>query len=110
MRALIALWLLMAASVAASAESSSITTTTADGGPPPVVMYTASWCPYCARARDYLKRHGVEFDERDIEASVDAAVEYESMGAVGVPVLLIGEHRMDGFRPARFWDLYEERG
>ncbi len=30
---------------------------------PEVVIYTQPWCPYCARARNLLKRKGVGFHE-----------------------------------------------
>jgi glutaredoxin len=36
-----------------------------------VVVYTAAWCGPCARAKAWMVRHGVAFEERDINASTD---------------------------------------
>src|SRR5512137_448090 len=32
-----------------------------------VILYTTSWCPYCSKARDYLRSRGIDFIEYDIE-------------------------------------------
>jgi glutaredoxin len=37
-----------------------------------VTMYSTSWCPVCRRARDWLQRNGISFEERDVEKSEDA--------------------------------------
>jgi len=28
-----------------------------------IIMYSTTWCPDCRRAKDFLKRRGIEFDE-----------------------------------------------
>ena len=35
-------------------------------------MYSTMWCPDCRRAKDFLRRRGVEFDEINIEEDPDA--------------------------------------
>lgn len=35
-------------------------------------MYSTTWCPDCRRAKDFLRRRGVEFDEINIEHDPDA--------------------------------------
>jgi len=35
-------------------------------------MYSTTWCPDCRRAKDFLRRRGVEFDEINIEEDPDA--------------------------------------
>jgi glutaredoxin len=35
-------------------------------------MYSTTWCPDCRRAKDFLRRRGVEFDEINIEDDPDA--------------------------------------
>jgi len=32
-----------------------------------VIVYTTSWCPYCVKAKAYLKSKGVDFVEKNIE-------------------------------------------
>tara|TARA_R110001592_G_scaffold363399_1_gene688116 strand:+ start:33916 stop:34233 length:318 start_codon:yes stop_codon:yes gene_type:complete len=34
-----------------------------------VVMYSAAWCSYCRKARNYFWQQGIPFKEYDIEAS-----------------------------------------
>jgi glutaredoxin 3 len=69
----------------------------------PVLMYTKSWCPYCERARELLKRKGVAFQEIDIETQPG---QRENMirrsGRHTVPQIFIGEHLVGGSD-----DLYE---
>jgi mycoredoxin len=36
-------------------------------------MYTTGWCPDCWRAKQFLKRHGLEFEEINIEEVPKAA-------------------------------------
>jgi glutaredoxin-like YruB-family protein len=33
----------------------------------PITLYTTPWCPHCSRARQWLRRNGIPFEERDIE-------------------------------------------
>jgi glutaredoxin 3 len=69
----------------------------------PVLMYTKSWCPYCERARDLLRRKGVAFQEIDIEAQPGQREEMlRRGGGYTVPQIFIGEHLVGGSD-----DLYE---
>lgn len=36
-------------------------------------MYTTRWCPDCWRAKQFLKRHGLDVEEINIEEVPDAA-------------------------------------
>jgi glutaredoxin 3 len=64
----------------------------------PVVMYTTSWCPYCARARALFTAKGVAFTEIDIEA-VDGArdVMRARSGRTSVPQIFVGDRHLGGF-------------
>ncbi|MEZ5571513.1 MAG: glutaredoxin family protein [Halioglobus sp.] len=73
-----------------------------------VVMYSASWCGYCKRARNYFRTHGIPFTEYDIEKSQTAAARYKELGASGVPIILYGNKRMNGFSEAGFARIYKE--
>ena len=62
-----------------------------------VVMYATSWCPYCARARQLLKRKGIELEEIDIDAMPAARTEMISRsGRHTVPQIFIGETHVGG--------------
>lgn len=44
--------------------------------------------------------------EYDIEKDAQARREYDALGARGVPVILVGKKRMNGFSAAGFEKLY----
>ena len=70
-----------------------------------VVMYTTSWCGYCAKARQILNKQGVSFVALDIEQSADANAEMKSLGGYGVPVLVINGEVIKGFDQQRIQKL-----
>jgi glutaredoxin/Skp family chaperone for outer membrane proteins len=62
-----------------------------------VVMYCTATCPACQMAKRYFAQKGVSYEEKNVEQSRDAAAEFQRLGGHGVPLILVGEHRMDGF-------------
>ena len=77
---------------------------------PEVKMYATSWCPYCAKARAYFARRNIAYVEVDIEKSKEGRAEYDRLGARGIPVILVGPRRMNGFSEARLSHLLSEAG
>jgi glutaredoxin len=75
-----------------------------------VKMYATAWCPYCSKARAYFARRGIAYVEIDIEKSREGRAEYERLGARGVPVILVGTQRMNGFSEARLSQLLADAG
>src|SRR3970040_1435496 len=70
-----------------------------------VVMYATAWCPYCAKARAYFARTGAAYTEYDIEKSADAHAEFKRLGGRGVPLILVGREKMNGFSEQGFEHL-----
>lgn len=62
-----------------------------------VRIYTAVWCGYCKKAKAHLGARGVPYDEVDVEATEGGHNEFTRLGGHGVPVILVGGQRMDGF-------------
>jgi glutaredoxin 3 len=63
-----------------------------------VKVYSTPTCPWCTRAKDYLKSKNVDFD--DVDVSVDRAAATEMIrksGQRGVPVLDIDGNIIVGF-------------
>jgi len=63
-----------------------------------VKIYTTTYCGYCARAKDFLRRKGVAFDEVDVTGD-DAQREMlvEKTGRRTVPQIFIGDEPIGGY-------------
>jgi glutaredoxin 3 len=70
-----------------------------DGKPKTKVkIYSAPWCVYCRMAKEYLKSKKVEYEEVDVDANHEAAMELvKKTGQAGIPVLEIGDQTILGF-------------
>jgi glutaredoxin len=75
-----------------------------------VRMFMTQSCPYCRKAKAFLQKRGIPYEELDIEASAGAKAEYDRLGGNGVPVILVGERRMDGFDARRMERMLAEAG
>lgn len=71
-----------------------------------VVMYSASWCGVCRKAKRYFEENGIAYTAYDIETSSKGKADFRRLGARGVPVILVGRQRMNGFSVAGFEKLY----
>ena len=71
-----------------------------------VVMYATSWCPYCRKARTYFRENRIDYVEYDIEKDRSAKRRYDAMGGRGVPVILVGTKRLNGFDVSAFKSIY----
>ncbi len=65
---------------------------------PPVKMYTTAVCPYCVRAKQFLKSKGVEsIEEVRVDLDPEARdVMMQSTGRRTVPQIFIGETHVGG--------------
>jgi len=64
-----------------------------------VVLYGTAWCGYCAKTREYFKTHQIDFVDLDIEKSPEARKAHAELGGGGVPVVLIGNRKIQGYNP-----------
>jgi len=71
-----------------------------------VVMFSAEWCGYCRKARQYFQANRVAFRERDVDKDLAARREYERLGGSGLPLILVGDQRLSGFSEDGFRRLY----
>ena len=63
-----------------------------------VTVYSTPTCPWCNKAKDFLKENNIEFESKDV--SEDEAARNEMMeksGQMGVPVLDIDGKVIVGF-------------
>lgn len=73
---------------------------------PRVLLYSAEWCGVCRKAKRYFKEREVPYQEYDVEKSAKGRRDYARLRGSGVPIILVGERRMDGFTQERFERLY----
>lgn len=64
-------------------------------------MLSTTWCGVCKQARAWLSQKGIPFDEYDVERSETGKAEYRRLGGKGVPIILVGNQRMNGFSADR---------
>ncbi len=76
----------------------------------PVVMYSAVWCGVCRRAKAFLQSRGVPFSEYDIETSRKGREDYRRLRGAGVPIILVGKERMNGFNSTTLAAWLERAG
>jgi len=72
-----------------------------------VTMYSTAWCGYCKKAKKYFQKKGIPFVEYDIEKNARAKRDYDAIGGKGVPVIVMGKKRMNGFSVAGFERFYK---
>ena len=67
-----------------------------------VKVYSTEHCPWCHRAKEYLKEKGIAFEDIRVDEDQKAAEEMvEKSGQMGVPVLDINGEIIVGFnKPA----------
>lgn len=62
-----------------------------------VVLYGTPTCPYCAKARSYFKEHHIAFADHDLKTDRKALQQFEQLQGKSVPLILVGNRRIDGF-------------
>lgn len=82
---------------------------------PRVLVFTTQTCPWCVRAKQYLRERKVQFREIDVSRNAKAASDLvRKTGQTGVPVVEIDGTPIVGFDPRRIDKLLglekEKRG
>ena len=74
-----------------------------------VVMYGASWCGVCHRAKEYFARNKIPYVEYDVETSRKSKRDYKRMRGEGVRIILVGGRLQPGRVRAVVWELMISR-
>lgn len=72
----------------------------------PVTVYTSPTCGYCKQAKAFLAENGVPYIERDVSVDKGAQKALEELGAMGVPVIVVGTEIIRGFDKGRLETLF----
>ncbi|MDY6787017.1 MAG: glutaredoxin family protein [candidate division WOR-3 bacterium] len=63
-----------------------------------VKVYSTPTCPWCTRAKNYLKSNNVQFEDIDVSTDREKAMEMvKKSGQQGVPVIEINGQIIIGF-------------
>lgn len=73
-----------------------------------VTIYSASWCGVCKQAKKYFKQHGIPYKEYDIEKSAKGRNDFKRLRGRGVPIIIVGKQRLDGFDVAAFERIFKD--
>ena len=73
-----------------------------------IIIYSTPNCPYCIKAKEYLKEKGVEFEEIDISKDQEAAQDIMKRSKqMSVPVIEINGELVIGFDKEKIDKLLE---
>ncbi|NOT83427.1 MAG: glutaredoxin family protein [Methylococcaceae bacterium] len=59
-----------------------------------VMLYSTTWCGYCAKTREYFADNNIDYQDIDVERSADGKLVYQRLGANGVPIIVINNGRV----------------
>lgn len=71
-----------------------------------VTVYSTPTCPFCIRAKQFLKENNISFEDIDVSADHDKAQEMmKKSGQMGVPVIMIEKEMVVGFDKDKLKEL-----
>ncbi|WP_255756506.1 glutaredoxin family protein [Massilia sp. erpn] len=73
-----------------------------------VVVYGTETCPFCIKTRAYLKERNIAFADLYVDNSEKAKKEFGQLGGGGVPMILVGNRRIEGFNQAALDDALKK--
>ena len=78
----------------------------------PVTLFTGAACgDPCANGRELLTRRGIPFTERDAQNNADDQEALKKLiGALDVPLLVVGESKIKGYEESRWQDSLDSAG
>jgi len=72
-----------------------------------VILYSTTWCGFCKKARKFFQKKGIAFKEYDVEKTAKGRRDYAKLGGGGVPIIFVGNQRLNGFSAKRFMSVYQ---
>lgn len=65
-----------------------------------VVLYSTTWCGYCAKTRTFFAENHIDYQDIDVEHSPEGQAAYQKLGGNGVPIVVINDDTViDGYAP-----------
>ncbi len=73
-------------------------------------ILSTTWCGVCKKAETYLSQKAVAFREYDVERREAGRRKYKRLNGKGVPIILVGDQRMDGFNGPKLEAILRKNG
>jgi glutaredoxin len=67
-----------------------------------IVLYSAAWCGYCKLAKAYLANNRISYLDVDIDTKEGLSDFAQAGGHKGIPLLVAGDRRVQGFSSAAY--------
>ena len=64
-----------------------------------VEIFVTSWCGYCRKLENFLRKNNISYKKYDIERNTTGQRMYANLRVRGVPVTKIGNKVISGFNP-----------
>lgn len=75
--------------------------------PGDIRMISSETCPYCLAARRWMTQQGIPFKECFVERDAQCLADYQALGAMGTPTMVVRGERVIGFDRARIREIVE---
>ena len=75
---------------------------------PRIILYGADWCPACRRAKAYMDRRNISYEERNVDQPGPKAELLEKTGGRAIPVIEVNGRIMKGFNEERLERLIQQ--
>ncbi|GBD34887.1 hypothetical protein HRbin35_00642 [bacterium HR35] len=79
-----------------------------------IIIYSASWCPWCRKMKEFLNKLNLEYEERDVDQNLEWRNElFQKTGQMGIPVTIVidnndKEHLIIGYDPASLMEIISQ--
>lgn len=77
---------------------------------PRITVYTTTRCAHCHRLMAFLRKLKVRYSEQNIERNRRAFTEFQRQGGKGVPLVLIGQQKLNGYNPDKLKQALTKAG
>jgi glutaredoxin len=67
-----------------------------------IILYSAEWCGACKKAKRYLSRNGVDYEERNVDMPRYADELVQKTGRRSIPVIDVDGRVFTGFDPGAY--------
>lgn len=75
-----------------------------------VVIYSKTVCPYCVQAKNFLKKHDIAFEEKNLDDDDERTAFYATYpGVRSVPQIFLEGERIGGFQELIKSDILERK-